>query len=209
MIDPLMFLALVPLAGIMPILGGSGKVLFWNSAGADSLLRTLYEGMGLTCHTQATWSTTLSDYRLIFMVTAPTADPSWWGEITGATWSGRLVICVDLYTGGMVARIDWLNGYSGTTGVTVGTGEAGSAGAGGGSEEGDDLTAGMSDCDYIGAVDMTGGVVLSYGASEFDEAWLVRSTVGDIDFVIVGDSSLELFNQDTKQFSKNLWNVSV
>lgn len=193
------------------------KVLIWlddqdsasglTTADFDAL-KGRYENMGLTVHFDSTpWSGTLADYRLIHTFRTA-ADPSWWGEITGATWSGRIHMCSD--ASDMPDSNDWFNDQTAMTGITLVAGTEDEPGFFDGTVETDDLTDGQSVLRHGRCSTLTGGTALAR-TDESGDPWLAKNKVGDIDFVVSGDSShaTDFVAFDNRFFLDNLWTVTI
>lgn len=180
--------------------GGTGQTL--------DQLEDIYQAMGLTVHSPASWSGSLGEYGLIFFPIA-LSDPSWWGEISGNTWTGRLFITAEHngFAGG-VSSIAYVNGKSGITGITVNSAaEAGGAGT----AEADDLTNGVAAVNYSLTTTVSGGTTLSKTPVTL-LPWLARNKPSGslADFVVSGDVDCIVVPSNNNQtFLENLWNVPV
>lgn len=195
-----------------------GDVLIWQAnTGAPSgysRLKAVYEAMDLTVHTNADWSDNLSNYGLIIWPGAD-SDPTWWGEITGNTWPGRLVITAEhsAFPGSQA----YVNGLAALTGVSVVAASAIDSGCDhNGTVEADDLTAGQAVIKYAYTAELSGGTVLSRTVTDAKQ-WLARNKPGGsiIDFVVAGDINwlddgcgAGLTANNTPLY-QNLWNVPL
>jgi len=172
------------------------QVLIWDAAGdvnADyggqlGVCKAIWEANGHTVHKSADYSGTLADYDLIAWTMAE-ADPSWWGQITGATWSGRLFLTAE--HSGFSDTIAYVNGISGVTGISV-TAETPFTGGAILNTKTHPLTAGQADLRMADCSILSGGTDLAdfiTGGGNTDVPWLQENTVGNISFVVSADSS--------------------
>jgi hypothetical protein len=197
---------------------GSGRVLIWtgNSSlgGEYSVLQlsAVYQNMGLMVDVLADLGNhLLSDYGLIHWLAA-VSDPPWWPEITGGTWSGRLHLTGehDAFGGGTAAA--YVAGLSGVTGISVTADGIDSGCSHDGSVESDALTAGCTVIKYAMTSQVSGGATLSKTATG-SNPWLARNKVGNIDFVVAGDSNHAIDGcsvvDANKKLFENMWNVAV
>ena len=174
--------------------GGGGKVLLWLtdnniSASIFDNLQAVYEDMGLTVHTNTTWSTNVSAYSLIIWPVAD-SDPTWWDDVTGGGWTGRVIITAETAAFGIHNdSIAYVDGLSDTTGIGV-VGAIIDFGPCDivGSAETDDLTAGVDEILYGDTSKTSGGTVLSVTFTG-SEDWLAHDVSEGIDWVISGDSN--------------------
>lgn len=178
-----------------------------------SLIKSVYEAMGLGVHSPVTWTGTLANYKLIIWPMAE-SNPPWWGLIASDTWRGRIHITAE--NSGFPATIAYVNGLAGVTGIGVtaafididcyheGTAEAGP-----------DLMSGQSTMRYALTSQVTGGTALSKTVTGA-VTWLARNKPGsNIDFVVSGDVNhihnecgADVINNNTP-FIQNLWDVAV
>lgn len=201
--------------------GLDGDVLIWREVG-DSIdqlsaytdMIALYEGMGLIVHTSTDWTGTLDHYELIYFPQA-VGDPSWWGQITGNTWNGRLHITAEGLTTNSDDSINYVNSLSTYTGISVASTRHDTFCNTPGSVETDDLTDGMgTDFEYGDTTLVTGGTPLSLTFTS-SQAWIARNkpSGSNIDFVVSGDvnhASDACSQFATNQaFFENLWNVPI
>lgn len=178
------------------------KVLLWDADytypeafGLDRAKES-YFNAGITAHLSTEWTGVLSDYKLIIFA-APTSDPSWWGEITGGTWSGRLHLCGEWFIGGGTPAMNtYINSKTALHGMTLN--DFGLFPGSGGCYpdipfDGDKgiLTAhqlcdGVTDFYYAASSIVTGGTDVI-----MDENWsgamMQQKKVGLIDWVVAGD----------------------
>jgi len=197
----------------------SGRVLIWltdyenNFGDTFGLLAGIYTSMGLTVHTNANWTTTLDDYKLIHWPYA-NANPSWWSQISGYTWVGRLHVCTENNVTDSTSR-GYVNGISSVTGVSVISdaidGPCGDAG----SAETDDLTAGCSSILFAFTSEVSGGDTVLSKTITGTKPWLIRSkpSGSSVDFVVSGDTSHIVDSCPTHvphnaPLLENMWNVA-
>jgi len=192
----------------------SGRVLFWlaNSEFSVTMLgaEAIYTGMGLTVNYDTSWTGTLNDYALVVWPFALT-DPTWWSQISGDTWRGRLAVFGE--HSGFPGTNTYLNSVSGVTGVTIvpdfidgGCGKPGTV-------EPDALTAGQTPNLYYGLTSqVSGGTTLSKTVTGA-HPWIARSKPAtNTEFVVAGDSNWITDGCDitvNTQFLKNLWTVPL
>lgn len=211
---PYFALGLVPMLFMPPLFGGSGRVLFWDANHSDSLpdnsfsetLHSNYAAMGVTFDSNASWTGTLSDYSLIYWP-FPGSDPSWWAQITGATWTGRLILGGEnnsLFSG----FIAYINGLTAMTGLTI-TGANVDGAHSAGTAEADPLTVGVTNIFYLATSIISGGTTLSKTEVSAD-IWLAHNNpTGQIDFLLAGDVNWMLGGAQNDPFYRNLYNVSL
>ena len=193
-----------------------GRVLFWETDndlegtgfGSYTALEATYTGLGLAFDDSSNWTGTLAEYGLIIWP-APAANPSWWSEISGGTWAGRIVIASDFDL--FVTSNAYVAGLSGTTGITF---------------TADEIDVGCQTATNINAADLTSGVTsLGYGTvsttsggtdlirASTGAAFISRNKVGTIDFVVCGDFTFlaDACSSSTLNvtFWENLWMVAV
>lgn len=198
------------------------KVLIWNNDCSPSFigsgwadLRDLYQAMGLRVDVIGDLTGhSLREYQLIHFPLA-VSNPSWWGEISGNTWEGRLHITAehnDTTFVDFTPSIAYVNGLSGLTGIGVtGANMLGVFGTPGTAEP-DDLTAGMTGIWYSKTSAVSGGTTLSNTVTEM-APWLARNKPGGslIDFVVSGDIDHMVSGDLTlnSRLFQNMWNVPI
>lgn len=193
-----------------------GQVLIWDTNGGGPLttdLQQVYEDMGLVVHRSGSWSGTLADYGLIHWLIAE-SNPTWWAEITGNTWVGRLHLTAE-NNGIAATSIAYVNGLTAMTGITI-TADAIDANCDhNGTAEADDLTAGLSLIKYAFTSRVSGGTTLSKTVTGA-HPWLARNKPGGstIEFVISGDSnhaddSCDVALNENLGLFENMWDVPV
>lgn len=195
--------------------GGPGAVLFWGATATDA--KTVFAGFGATVHDSSDWSGTLSDYSLI-MFTQAVSDPSWWSEISGGTWVGRLHITGehDDGAGTWDATINYVNSKSGLHGMTM----ANDNNFNGSTDPipqlatpaAHQLTDGVTDLSHSASSSVTGGT--SVFTQEFNnDGGVVRPIMqqakqsgADIDWVVCGDSNHVItWPTENERLLCNLW----
>lgn len=193
-----------------------GNVLIWQAntaVGASyTVLTALYEAMGLTVHTNSNWSGVLADYSLIIWVAAQ-SDPSWWSEITGNTWPGRLVLTCE--HAGFPTTIAYINGLSALTGMSAISDLIDTGCFHTGTVEADPLTVGQGPIQYALTSEIAGGTPLSRTATG-SKVWLAHNKPSGsiIDFVLAGDSnwidnSCGGVVANNAALLQNFWNVAI
>ena len=170
----------------------SGRVLIWRANSHASWggtligLQAIYENMGLTVHTHSNWSGTLSDYSLIHFPVA-ISDPSWWSQISGNTWRGRLHMTAENNNAGTFdTSITYVDGKSGITGMGIFGDTINFLCSHNGTVEADDMTAGVTLIKYSLTSRVTSGTPLSKASGN---TWLARNkpSGSNIDFIVSGD----------------------
>lgn len=168
------------------------KVLLWNTNnegfGGLNSVKAVYDTFGVVADLSTTWSGILSDYGLIIFL-APISDPSWWGQISGATWTGRILLAGEFqdFTG----TNNFVNSKTGLSGLTL-TPQAPSPAAGCSSEEATvtahALTTDTNRLFFADSSSISGGNTL-YTSPFLSLPIIQQNRVGDIDWVVSGDSS--------------------
>lgn len=172
----------------------SGPVLLWDDnchsgfGGQLDETQDVYEAAGHVADYTADWSGTLDDYKLIIWTMAE-SNPSWWSEITGATWKGRILITAEFWY--YSATVSYVNGLSGTTGISVnGVNPDRNSGTYQCTPQTHALTKGQSTIATARTALTSGGTNLCDTCdSGSATSWIMENTVGDISFVVSGDSS--------------------
>lgn len=194
-------------------------VLIWRGADSNDVsaytdLIAVWEGMGLTVHTQDTWTGNINHYNLIYFPQA-ISDPSWWSAITGNTWNGRLHITAEGLTTNSDDSIAYVDSLSTFTGISVLSTAVDRLCNFQGSVEADDLTSGMGTFfEYGDTTLVTGGTPLSLTFTS-SQAWIARNkpSGSNIDFVVSGDvnHASDHCSQiaNNQAFFENLWNVPI
>lgn len=200
----------------------TAQVLLWDTdchspyGGNLAEVKTVLEDAGATCHYSADYSGTLADYDVIIWTMAE-QNPSWWGQISGGTWSGRILITAEFSS--FSNTITYVDGISSVTGISV-------------TSDFENPTAQAVSCDTedvplaycqptLRSADtsiVSGGTAISYtcGSGDSGSAWIMENTVGNISFVVSGDASflggtyhITGAAELNKHFIWNLCNVAV
>lgn len=194
-----------------------------------TVLKGIFTTLGATAHLSDEWTGTLSDYVLIIWPLA-VQNPSWWAQISGGTWEGRLVITAE-YTGFVStthdASRDYVNGIP-FHGMTVGDNYTISIGCSPGepyTASVHNLTFGQSVLRGGATASVSGGTTLYTALSStfFNDnipsatpslPMMQQAKSGLIDWVVSGDSNPFIdqcpneVNQNV-QFFYNLWTVPI
>lgn len=209
----------------------TGRVLIWQHENGQTIfplssygytdMVSVYEGMGLTVHSNLEWSGSIRDYRLVFVVYSSVAfaisDPSWWPTIESGSWSGRIHLVGENPT--VSPTNTWIDSKSSLTGISspglfpiidFGCNQPGTV-------EPDDMTEGLTTFEYGGAGRISGGTALSKtkaGGTRPGTVWIARNKSGSIDWIVSADGdhihdNCGVANNNNQPFVENLWNVDV
>lgn len=198
----------------------ASKVLLWesNQQPATSLatlsaVKAVYASIGVIADTQATWSGVLADYGLIIWPIAY-SDPSWWGLISGAAWTGRIHLTSEWQTAYAASRT-YINSKSYLHGMTVGNDRSADGGcyAGHATAASHPLAAEMTELVHAASASVSGGSTVFTAVSPGFPMMQSNVNAG-IDWVICGDSNhISDFCPNAparnSQFLCNLWRNAV
>lgn len=178
-------------------------VLLWYDNcyphGGLSRVKTEYEDLGYTAHlhtpSASEYTGTLSDYRLIIWLMAESSPP-WLGQIASGTWTGRLHFSGEFGNSAPpIPGFDTTNAYVNTlTGITgMSVNDLNSDGGPLCSDEtatatGEPLTVDADPLTHADTNSVTGGTAL-YTSTILAATMMARNKVGNIEFVLCGDSS--------------------
>jgi hypothetical protein len=194
--------------------GGPPRVLIDIDAGGNPFITFALVVMHLEAagyDVDIVHSGTTADYNTIFI--SRDADPSWWGDITGGGWTGR-VILVGEYTllGPRPAYTAWASEQpSGMSLVDDSVHDSGSVQTT--NIAVDDLTDGVTTFTFGAAAEVSGGTPLIMSSSG-SVPLISHNTIGTVDWVLTGDMNPFLpdwfgIDAGNGQFSVNCCSVPV
>ncbi len=200
-----------------------GKVLMWwdnirlpNTLPRDDI-DAVYENMGLIVDRETTWSTDISEYKLIIFPVAE-SDPSWWDTVVDGPWTGRIHMTAEWNHNANLDSIAYVDSRSPITGIGI-LGDdidLGCPSHWSGGVEVDDMTDGMTDLFYAATSRVSGGTILARTETGA-QGWISRNkreARPTIDWVISGDAShllacANMYGTDNEVFLQNLWTAAI
>lgn len=188
------------------------RVLLWDTNCNIQIiglteLQTVYQSNGIGTHLSGQYSGNLNDYSLIVWLMAE-SNPVWLPSL--ATWVGRLHV-----SGEWGPAFATSNTYVNTLGhgITLANDLVANAAcnAAVATVAALDITAGVANIRHAAASSLSGGTTV---ATTGGQVWMARNKVGNIDWVVAGDSNhCSDFCTGSaalnSQFLLNLYNVAV